>query len=475
MVRRFCAVMIPLAFLVGACAAKGGNATQGGGDATSTTSAATTAKVTRFGDMASPCGPSVGGKKITLDPAEAGTGTDKLYVGVANERTAEARPGLLEELWDTSVAFAKWCNAQGGIGGLEVVPVDLDGQLFKVEHAMTNACTSVFALAGGAYGQDNQVFTGKDGSDFHKCKLIAFPALTVSTDFSDANGVVQALANHGYVKSVSWLEDLKKLYPKQVQKTLVTYPEGLDSVKVNAQQVKAVAEKAGFGLLDDVTFKVLNNDFSVTAQKIIDEGATSVSYISETEGFAALAAELKTKGYKGILWADTALYDPKVVTTRGPAAVEGALVRVTGHPFEEAARWPAIRQFLDIVKQYGPAGSQPTALGVQSFSASLLFARSVVDCAKVNGGKVTRQCTVEAAKRISSWDAGGMHAAYDISGKSTMSCSMWLQIKDGKYTRLYPKLGSTDDTEAGFHCDPHGLVPIQGDFGHGNVDPSLPY
>ena len=223
--------------------------------------------------MASPCGKDVDGKKITLKADEAGTGADKLYIGVANDRTAEARPGLLKEMYDSTVAFANWCNTQGGIGGLEVAPVDLDGQLFKVEQAMTTACSSAFAMVGGGWAQDNLAFTGKDGSDFHKCKMIAFPGFAVSTDFADANGVVQPLPNHGYVKSNTWLEDIAKMYPDEMKKTAVVYGEGLDSIRINKDQNKATMEKAGgYGFVDDISYKLLNQDFSVTAQKVIDRG-----------------------------------------------------------------------------------------------------------------------------------------------------------------------------------------------------------
>ncbi len=425
--------------------------------------------------MASPCGESVDGRKISVDPGEAGTGADKLYLGVANERTANLRPGLLEDLWDTGNAFAAWCNQQGGIGGLKIQPVDLDGQLFAVEAAMTKACTSVFAMVGGEFAQDNLVFTGKEGSDLHKCKMIAFPAFAVSTDFSDANGVVQPLPTHGYVKDVSWLESLKQMHPDQVKKTASVYPEGVQSVQINAFQVKEEMKKTGgYGFVGDVTYNVLNQDFSITAQKLIDEGATSFNYIGDPDGLAQLMSELKTKNYKGIAWADTAMYDPKIFT-KGAAAADGVLVREVIHPFEEAAKWPATKQYLDIVKKYGPSGSKATALGAESFSANLLFARAVGDCARSNAGTITRECVVEAAKKVTSWTGGGLHAPYDLSGESTTFCSSWLQAEDGTFVRKYPKLGSKDDNGDGLHCDPTGLQPIEGDFGHGNVDPSLGY
>jgi hypothetical protein len=471
--------LVSFALVAPACAARGATHGQASDDngrsSASSTTAAAANPSTKFGDMASPCGSSVDGQQIKVDAADAGSGTDKLYLGVANERTSDFRAGLLEDLWDTSLAFAKWCNAQGGIGGLKIEPVDLDGRLFEVEAAMTKACSSVFAMVGGSYAQDNQVFTGKDGSDFHKCRMIAFPAFTVSTALADANGVVQPLAIHGYTKDVSWLKSLAKMYPQQIQKTASIYPEGVQSVQINAMQVKAeMQEVGGFGFADDITYKVINQDFSITAQKLIDEGATSFNYVGDPEGFAQLTAELRTKGYKGLAWADTAMYDPKIFT-KGATAPDGALVREVIHPFEEAGRWPATKQYVDLVTKDGPAGSQPTALGAQSWSANLLFARAVDDCARSNGDEVTRACVVAAAKKITNWTAGGLHAPYDISGKSTEFCSMWLQVKDGKFVRRYPALGSKDDTKDGLHCDPEGLSAIQGDFGHGEVDPTLPY
>jgi ABC-type branched-subunit amino acid transport system substrate-binding protein len=378
-------------------------------------------------------------------------------------------------MYDSTLAFANWCNKQGGIGGLQVAPVDLDGQLFNVEQAMTKACSQTFAMVGGGWAQDNLAFTGKEGSDFHKCKMIAFPGFAVSTDFADANGVIQPLPNHGYVKSDTWLQDIKKLYPNEIKKTALVYGAGLDSVRINKDQNKAVMEKVGgYGFTGDISFNLLNQDFSVTAQKIIDEGATAVNVVGEPEDFSAILAELQIKGYKGISFSDANEYDPKLFV-KGTTGANGTMVRVAIHPFEEADKWPATKQWLDIMKTDGPPDAKVASLGVQSFSAGLLFATAVNDCAKSTGGEVDRACVVNAAKKITDWDGGGLHARFDLSGKSTEACSMLVAAKDGAFVRKYPELNSKDDTVDGFHCDPKGLVTIEGDFGHGNVDPSLPY
>jgi hypothetical protein len=48
---------------------------------------------------------------------------------------------------------------------------------------------------------------------------------------------------------------------------------------------------------------------------------------------------------------------------------------------------------------------------------------------------------------------------------------MILQVKDGKYERLFPKLKSKDDNGEGFYCTPN--ITLEGDFGKGNTDSSI--
>ena len=173
------ALLAAMALVLGACGASGGDET-GSDKEGSTTTAAGSSTGSEWGTLPSPCGKG----SFKVAEGEGGTGTDKLYIGVPNDRGAAIRPGLNKELWDASVAFTDWCNAQGGIGGLQIEPVDLDGKLFEVEAAMAKACHSVFGFVGGAFTQDDLSFTGKEGSDFHKCGLIDVPAFAVSVQTS---------------------------------------------------------------------------------------------------------------------------------------------------------------------------------------------------------------------------------------------------------------------------------------------------
>ena len=137
-----------IALLAASCAAKG--ADEGASESEATVEAEGEATTTpsdtdSFGDLESPCGEG----DYTVDPDQAAGSPDVLRIGVANDRTSQIRPGLNKEMWDASVAFVDWCNEQGGIGGLPIEIVDLDGKLLEVEAAMAKACNGVFMMVGG--------------------------------------------------------------------------------------------------------------------------------------------------------------------------------------------------------------------------------------------------------------------------------------------------------------------------------------
>jgi hypothetical protein len=102
-----------------------------------------------FGTMASPCGPATDAGVPTI--AEGQNGGDTIKLGTANDHGYEGAPGTTLEMLDAAKAFAGWCNAQGGVRGLPIEIVDLDGKLFSVPPSMEQACSEVFAMAGGGW------------------------------------------------------------------------------------------------------------------------------------------------------------------------------------------------------------------------------------------------------------------------------------------------------------------------------------
>ncbi len=472
--RRILASVVALVALTAGCAAEDSEKAQQEVNAQSGSTGASGADsgdpvagtAAKFGTMDSPCGKGDGKVKAS----EAGGGTDKLYLGVGNERSSEIRNGLLAEFWDTAVAFAKWCNAQGGVAGLPIEVVDLDGKVVAVEAAMAKACTGVFAIVGGGWAQDNQIFSGKDGSDFHKCKLIAIPGFAVSTDVSEGNGLVQPIPNPSYVRATDWHETLAKLYPDKIDNYGVVYGT-LPSIEQNKEQAIGVAKTVdGFGNFGAVSYNPIGaQDWGVVAQQVRDANLELVYFAGEPANLSKFGQALKDQDYKGIVYADANQYDQVVIDASGPAAVEGLVIRIASHPFEEGDKWPATQQLLEILKDGNPAG-KVASLNTQAFSAWLLFAQSAKACA--SKGEITRDCVLTEAKSVKDWDGGGLHTPTNPGTNEPPRCSMALQIKDGKFVRLFPELGSKDDNGDGFACTETEPVTITGDLGKGNVDPS---
>jgi len=469
MKRSLAVLLCATALLAGACGAKGEDTATEQEGATTTAVDSSASAVKKWGDLDSPCGS--GSAKVSA--AEAGTGADKLYIGIANDRGSTIRPGLNKEIYDSSLAFIKWCNDQGGISGLKIEPVDLDGQLLQVEAAMTKACKSIFAMVGGAYVQDDLEFSGKDGSDFHKCKLIDLPAFAVSVKKSESNGQVQPIPNPAYKKATAWIQDFKKLYPSESKKNVVVYGE-LPSLKVVKSQYDAAVESVGgMEALPALSYPVVGlTDWGPLADKVISSGATSLYYIGEPANLANLMAKLTEKKWPGKVLNETNVYDEKTFS-KGPEAVEGITVRVPFPPFEEASDFPAVKQYLDNLKAYDPS-SKAASLGIQSTSAWLLFASAAKKCAADNGDTIDRTCILKTAKTFTDWTAGGLHAPSNPGSSEPTQCSLLLEAKGGKWVRLYPEIGGTDDDKDGFHCPSDSSATVTEDLGKGAVDPSRP-
>ena len=459
-----------LALLASACGASGGDKQADDGDKPTTTAAAQEAAAGSFGDLPAPvCGPG----KDKVAEGEGGTGTDKLYIGVATDRSSSIRPGLNKEMWDASEAFTKWCNEAGGIGGLKIEPVELDAALLDVTKAMTAGCHSVFAMVGGGWAQDNLQFSGKDSSDFHKCGLVDIPGYAVSPQKADSSGQVQPVPNPGTSVSNTFIRDYAELYPKESKKVAIAYAE-LPALEVVKEKYKAAAKDVGLDVVAELPYSAVGmTDWTPLAQSIINSGAGTLMWVGEAGNVTSAMAKLKEQGWKGHALLETNMYDP-LLFSQGNEAVEGSVVRQTVHPIEEADQWPATRQYLDMLKKYVP-DAKVAPLGIQSMSAWLLFATAADACAKANGGTISRQCVLEQAAAQKDWTGGGLHAAQDpapFSDAKSSSCSMLLIVKDGKFERLYPEeVGGTDDDSEGFHCPSDGVTDVPANAGRGVVEP----
>lgn len=440
-------------------------------DTTQTTQAAQ-GEQAGFGDLESPCGEG----DYTVDADEAKGSTDTLRLGVANDRSSQIRPGLNKELWDTSVAFAEWCNAQGGIGGLEIELVDLDGKLLEVESAMAKACQSVFMMVGGGFVQDNLEFSGRPDSDFHLCGLADVPGFSATPEKGDSNGQIQPIPHPSSSAPGLWFRNFAELHPDEAESMAVIWGD-LPVLAAVRNQAEAVIEANGAEVAARPSYPATGlPDWAPLAVELIRSGAGSFHWVGEPNNAGSFVKALREQGWEGYPVLETNVYDQVYVDSAGVENAEGTIVRSVFHPFEEADEWPAVAQYLEILEA-NVEDPKVALLGMQSFSSWMLFATAANDCAESNEGTLTRACILIAADAIDEWTAGGLHAPTDPGpeGGPSPQCSMLVVVNsDGEFERLHPELGGDDDDGDGFVCDEDSVVEVPANAGLGAIGEDQP-
>ena len=423
-----------------------------------------------FGDMVSPCGPATDAGVPTF--AEGQNGGDTLKLGTQNDHGYDGSPGLTIEMLDAAQAFAGWCNAQGGIRGLQLEIVDLDGKLFSAPPAMEQACSEVFSMVGGGWVFDDQVFPR-----FHECGMISFSGYTVSATAAMADGKIQPIPNPPNEKPAQWLNWAKATYPEAIKNTAILYGDFLTTKSVADELSATMKAVGGFGEPLMIPYNAAGEaNWTPFAQQLKEKNISYMSYVGSEAYLVLLYKAMREIGYvPEVVLNDANFYSSIMVAPGNAESDEGLLVRTMYAPFEEAAEFPAMTSYLDMMETYNPDG-KIAGLGLQATSAFLMFATAANACLDSNNNVLERECVLAAGKTITSWTGGGLHSETNPAENRPPKCGAILGVKGGKWTRIYPVLGSADDNANGWHCDENGSVEIVGDFGDvtAGLDPTRP-
>ena len=423
-----------------------------------------------FGTMASPCGPATDAGVPTI--ADGQNGGDTIKLGTANDHGYEGAPGTTLEMLDAAKAFAGWCNAQGGIRGLPIEIVDLDGKLFSVPPSMEQACSEVFAMAGGGWVFDDQMYPR-----FHECGMISFSGYAVSAAASMANGKIQPIPNPANEKPAQWLNWARDTYPEAIKKPALIYGDFLTTKSVADQLAATMKVVGGYGEPSMITYNPAGEaNWTPFAQKLKSEGITFMSFVGTDSNLVLLYKAMREVGYvPEVVLNDANFYSSIMVAEGNAVANEGFLARTMYAPFEEADQFPGMASYLDMMATYNPEG-RIAGLGLQATSALLMFVTSANACLDSNSNVLERECVLAQGMKIDSWTGGGLHSETNPAAKTAPKCGLIMGVKDGKWARVYPELGSADDNGGGWHCDENGAVDIEGDFGDvtAGVDPTRP-
>jgi ABC-type branched-subunit amino acid transport system substrate-binding protein len=419
-----------------------------------------------FGTMASPCGPG----DATI--AEGQNGGDTLKLGTANDHGYEASPGLTIEMLDAAQAFAAWCNEQGGIQGLQLEVVDLDGKLFSPAPAMEQACAEVFAMVGGGWVFDDQIFPR-----FHECGMVNFAGYTVTPTAAMSNGKVQPIPNPSNDKPAAWLIWGRDTFPEAVQRTAIVYGNFLTTEIVKDSLRASMEAVGGWQVVDEIpTNPAGEASWAPFVQRMKDNNITALTFVGNDANFINLAKAMDEVGYRPeLILLEANFYTDAMVADGTEQFTEGVYVRTAYAPFEEAEQFPGMRSYLDMMDRYRPDGKR-AGLGLQATSAYLLFAEAANACIDANGGVLERECVLAKGTEVTSWTGGGLHTETSPGSNLPPPCGIIMQVQSGEWTRVFPELGSADDNGGGWHCEDDGVVRIEGDFGGttAGIDPSRP-
>lgn len=444
---RWIGVVAVVALVVVACGRSDGS------KATNTETSSTTGsgKSSSFGSLNDVCqsGKPSGSPTTGVSPSE-------IHIATFSDVGFVGRPGLNQEFFDTADTFAAWCNDRGGINGRNIVVDKRDSALTNTKARMTETCATDFVMVGGGAVFD------QDGVETRlQCLLPDFAGFVVSTQARGADLVIQPLPNSLKTLQIGILNYLGAKYPAAT-KNIGVLTGDISTTKSVADQNAEAAKSLGWNIVYNDAYPAAGtSDWTPYAEKLKSQGVKGLIWIGEPENLAFLLHALDDIGYTlDFVRADANHYDQRLLDLgKDSLAKNKVYVQSSVFPFEKATPSNPTGQYLQAFKDYTPAGKNRTYLGVQAWSAWLLFATAAKSC----GNNLTRTCVYNAAKKITQWTGGGLHAETNPATGASSTCGLILQATP---TGFVPAPG-LELTDGPYRCSPKSAYQLTGDYGKG--------
>jgi hypothetical protein len=220
-----------------------------------------------------------------------------------------------------------------------------------------------------------------------------------------------------------------------------------------------IAAQEQAGMKFDATRKTSARDeqaaFTPRIQ-LIKQNKSNFVYLGSNDRVAINAMkEAKAQGVDSVTaWSCEASCYTQAMLAAGPD-VEGMYLPLTSLPFEEASKNEEMTRYvnaiggIDKVDQAGASGWQ----------SAVLFKQVIDQIVKADGPNgITRAKILDALAHTTNFTANGWLGPQAGSLKDVSPCFVMMQIKAGKFVRVYPTEPGTMD------CSPDNLITV-------NVDP----
>ncbi len=402
------------------------------------------------GTLPVPCGPAPEGETPAAPAGDVpGVSADTIKIAVISDRAGAVKVPTIS-IEESMKAFVGFCNDFGGILGRKLELTAIDSKLFNHLEATREACNAgVFAIVGSGSVTDNS-----GAQAMLDCGLIEVPAYAVSPAKSLSDNVVMPLPNPTNMLNVGAARFVADQHPDAIKKAAIIHGD-IEAIDIQTSRIKKGYEAQGYNFIYDKKAQVIQESYASEAKAMKDAGVQYVTAVSATSETAKLLRDMKTQGFEPeVIDLGQQFYDPDLLAEPG---AEGALVQLNTVPFEEVDDSPALAAFLAAYDKVDGDKPEPTSLGVQSYSAGLLFATA----AKAAGSDLTREKVLAELKGITKWDGGGLHFPANPGENAVSTCFMYDIVKDGKFERFHPE-GATE-----FDCDDSYVFDLKDDYGGG--------
>jgi ABC-type branched-subunit amino acid transport system substrate-binding protein len=398
-----------------------------------------------FGDLESVCqeGDAAGATATGVTDTE-------IHIGTVTDKGGPVS-GLNQEMYDTAVAFAAWCNDHGGILGRELVVDDADAKLFEYEAAITTACTEDFALVGGGAVFDEDPNDVRIG-----CGMPNIAGYVVSERGRTADLQVQPIPNAVDRVAAGRYNAAKAQFPDGIAHYGIL-SGALPSIQLVRDQLITVAESLDYTVDYQVEFAPTGETgWDNFANEIKSKGIKILEFVGQPGDLVTLTKAFDTAGYHpDVILLSTNFYD-STYAAEGGAIAGNIYIQSAFHPLELSADNKATQDYLDLMEQYNPDG-KIALLGTQGLSSWLLFATAATEC----GSDLTADCLLENAAAQDGWTAGGLHAPMTPGNDDPTPCFLVLNV-DADGFHYNEEVTAPTDGDGLYNCDPENVIDVSG-------------
>lgn len=444
--RRLAALGVAILLVTAAC----GNRTDGADDegldstaASQTTTAAATGDT--FGTLEIPCGPG-----DAAGATDEGVTDTAITIGVISDKNAGAIRVPTAGIEPSMQAFVDWCNDLGGIEGRKLELKTYDAKLLNSLDAAKQACDDQpFALVGNGVVQDAPM-----AQPLVDCGLISVSGYTATYPMTESPLNVEPVPNLGDVYATGTAAYFAERFPEAIKKSAIFFPTQSAAADQGERAIQA-RESLGYEFIYENSYPLIQNDWKTQVQTLKNKGVEYVTMVDTVNAAIGMLEAMRDADYHPTVIDLGQQYYDSTLAESGVA--EGIFVQTNTQPFENPS--PAITSYVDILGAHD-SNVAVTSLGVQAFSAALMFAT----VAKELGSDLTRDALLDGIRALEDWTGGGLHPPQDPSGETTNACTMIMTVSDEQFVEEFPATGSSDPTES-FDCDPDAVIEVHGDWG----------